>query len=56
MENLVDEIVPAHRGTHPRVLFVNQLESREEKWYWASTVFTLTSLRTEIVTSARGPR
>ena len=35
-------------GTHPRVLLVNQLQSREEKWYRASTVFTLTSRRTEI--------
>ena len=43
-------------GTHPRVLLVNQLQSREEKWYRASTVFILTSQRTEIATSARGPR
>ena len=37
------------RGTHPRVLLVNQLQSREEKWYRApaSTVFILT-LRTKI--------
>ena len=43
-------------GIHPRVLLVNQLQSREEKWYRASTVFTLTSRRTEIATSAWGPK
>ena len=30
-------------GTHPRVLLVNQLQNREEKLYWVSTVFTLSS-------------
>ena len=43
-------------GTHPRFLLMNQLQSREEKWYRASTVFILTSRRTEIATSAWGPR
>ena len=43
-------------GTHPRVLLVNQLQSREEKWYRVSTVFLLTCQRTEIATSARRPR
>ena len=42
--------------THPRVLLVNQLQSREEKWYRARTVLNLTSRRTEIVTSAWGQR
>ena len=36
----------------PRVLLMNCLQSREQKWYRASTVFTLTSRRTEIATSA----
>ena len=44
-ENLVDESVPAHR-THQRVLLVKYLQSREEKWYRARTVFVLTSRRT----------
>ena len=30
-------------GTHPRVPLVNQLESRDEKWYRASTVLKVTS-------------
>ena len=30
-------------GTHPRALLVDQLQSREEKWYRASTMFILTS-------------
>ena len=38
-------------GTHPRVLVVNQLQRREEKWYRASTVI-LTFRRTEIATCA----
>ena len=38
--------------THPQVLLVSYLQSREEKWYRASTVFTLISQRTEIATSA----
>ena len=32
-------IVFQNTGTHPRVLLVNQLQSCEEKWYRASTVF-----------------
>ena len=43
-------------GTHLRALLVNQLQSREEKWYRASTVLKLVSRRTEITTSAWGPR
>ena len=39
-------------GTHPRVLFVNQLQNRKEKWYRGSTVFILISRRTETATSA----
>ena len=34
-------------GTHPGVLLVNNLQIRKEKWYRASTVFILTSRRTE---------
>ena len=45
-------------GTHPRVLVVNQLHGREEKWYRyrASTVFILTSQKTEIAKAASEPR
>ena len=42
-------------GTHPRILLVNQLQSREEKWCRAS-IFTLTSRRTETATSASEPK
>ena len=35
-------------GTHPGVLLVTELQSSEEKWYRASTVFILTSRRTKI--------
>ena len=45
-ENLVDDCVPAHTGTHPRVLLVNQPQSREEKWYRVSTVLLLAFRRT----------
>ena len=34
--------------THPRVLLMNYLQSREQKWYRASTVFILTPRRTEL--------
>ena len=43
-------------GTHLRFLLVNQLQSREEKWYRANTIFILISRRTETATSAKGPR
>ena len=45
-------------GTHPRVLLVNQLQGREEKWYRnrARTVFILTSRRTKIARFASEPR
>ena len=43
-------------GTHPRVLLVNHLQSREEHWYRASTVLKVTSIKTEIARSARGPK
>ena len=53
--NLVDEKC----SRTPRVLLMNCLQSREQKWYRASTVFTLTScdvcLRTKITrASCRG--
>ena len=43
-------------GTHPRVLLVNQLQSRDQKWYRESTVCLLISRRTEIATSAWEPK
>ena len=43
-------------GTHLRFLLVNQLQSREDKWYRANTIFILISRRTETATSAKGPR
>ena len=43
-------------GTHLRDLLVNHLQSREQKWYRASTVFILTSRRTEVATSACEPK
>ena len=49
-------IVFQFTATHPRVLLVNQLQSREWKSYRANTVFILTSRRTETATSAWGPR
>ena len=36
------------KGSHPGVLLVNQHQSREEKWYRASTVFVLTCKKCEI--------
>ena len=39
-------------GTHPRVLLVNQLQIREEKWYRACIASLLTSQWTEIAISA----
>ena len=39
-------------GMHLRVLLMNYLQSREQKWYRVSTAFLLTSRRTEIATSA----
>ena len=41
---------------HPRVLLVNQVQSREQKWYRESTVCLLISRRTEIATSAWEPK
>ena len=43
-----------HRtGTHRRVLLVNQLQSRKEKWCRARTVLKLTARRTKITRSCR---
>ena len=42
--------------THPRVLLVNHLQSREEKWCRATTVLKITSRRTKIARSALEPR
>ena len=44
--------VSQNTETHPRVLLMNYLQSSEQKWYWVGTVFTVTSRRTEIATSA----
>ena len=45
-------------GTHPRVLHLNQLQSRECKWNRArvSTIFILTSRRTKFAKFASEPR
>ena len=51
-ENLVKKFL--NTETHTRVLLMNHLLSRREKWYWANTIFTLTSRKTGIARSARG--
>ena len=40
-------------GTHPRVLLVSHLQSREQKWYRASTVLKLTTERPKLQTCQR---
>ena len=44
--------------THTPVLLMNHLKSLRlrEVWIWANTVFILTSLKTEIARSVRGPK
>ena len=44
--------------THTPVLLMNHLQSLclREVWIWVNTVFELTSLKTEIARSARGPK
>ena len=42
--------------THTPVLLMNHLRNLWEVWIWVSTVFKLTSLKTEIARSARGPK
>ena len=42
--------------THTRVLLMNYLWSPLEVWIWVNTVFILTSRKTEIARSARGPK
>ena len=42
--------------THTRVLLMNHLQNLWEVWIWVSTVFKLTSRKTEIARSARGPK
>ena len=51
----MDESVPEHRDAPASSSRESDPEPRE-KWYRASTVFLLTSRRTEIATSARGPK
>ena len=45
-----------HQGTHPQALLVNQIRNVLPKWYWGSTIFILSSRKTEIAKSAREPR
>ena len=42
--------------THTRVLLMNHLQNLWEVCIWVGTVFTLTSWKTEIARSARGPK
>ena len=44
--------------THTPVLLMNHLQSlrQREVWIWVNTVFILTSLKTEIARSVRGPK
>ena len=42
--------------THTRVLLMNYLERLREVWIWVNTVLRLTSRKTEIARSARGPK
>ena len=48
--------VSQNTETHPRVLLVNYLQSRKEKWCRVSTVFIITSRRTEIATFTSEPK
>ena len=54
--NLVDEREFLNTETHTRVLLMNYLQSLREVWIWVNTVFILTSRKTEIARSARGPK
>ena len=47
---MICQVTPA--GTSPR----DQIRNLQEKWYRASSAFSLTSLRTEIAKYARGPQ
>ena len=51
-EKLVDDRVPEHGA----VLLMNYLWSLREVRIWVSTVFILTSLKTDIARSVRGPK
>ena len=42
--------------THTRVLLMNYFSSLREVWIWVNTVLKLTSQKTEIARSARGPQ
>ena len=42
--------------THTQVLFMDYLQSLREVRIWVNTVFILTSRKTEIARSARGPK
>ena len=57
-ENLMDDRVPEHRDSHASSSHEPSLEPLHlrEVWIWVKTVFILTSLKTEIARSARGPK
>ena len=56
-ENLVDDRVPEHRDSHASSSHGSSLEPKPTRSAdWVNTVFILTSLKTEIARSARGPK
>ena len=56
-ENLVDDRVPEHRDSHASSSHEVSLEPTPARSAdWVNTVFILTSLKTEIARSVRGPR
>ena len=54
-ENLVDEGVPEHRDSNASSSHEPSLEP-VRLWIWVGTVFILTSRKTDIARSARGPK
>ena len=54
-ENLVDHRVPEHRDSHASSSHGLSLHLREVR-IWVNTVLKLTSRKTEIARSARGPK
>ena len=53
----MDDRVPEHRDSHASSSHEPSLElCLREVWIWVNTVFTLTSRKTEIARSARGPK
>ena len=45
-----------HHGTHPQAILVEQIRNLQEKWNRGKHSFFVTSRRTEISRSARGPK